>query len=256
MSLNTELRLKPLWDSPGVYAILNLVTGKVYVGSSCDSVQRRVSHHLEMLRNGRHYNLHLQSSWNKHGSSSFNTGALEICSRDHCLLVEQKWIDRLSSADPKLGYNICPKAVSRLGSKVSEESRVRISVSQMGKKLSDEHKIKVAIGNLGKKMSGEAKVKISRALIGNKNGVGSRPPVSSEVRMARVKNLTGCTFGRLTVVEFHSINHSARWSCRCSCGNKLVVYGNNLTRGNTRSCGCLLSEIVAQRNRGKISASR
>lgn len=31
-----------------------------------------------------------------------------------------------------------------------------------------------------------------------------------------------------------------RYNCVCDCGNKTVVFGSNLLRGHTKSCGCLL----------------
>lgn len=36
------------------------------------------------------------------------------------------------------------------------------------------------------------------------------------------------------------IGHS-RWVCKCECGNKIIVRGNNLKFG-TKSCGCLKKE--------------
>lgn len=32
------------------------------------------------------------------------------------------------------------------------------------------------------------------------------------------------------------------WKCRCSCGNECITYKENLTCGNTKSCGCLQEE--------------
>lgn len=57
-------------------------------------------------------------------------------------------------------------------------------------------------------------------------------------------NLTGVTFGRLTVIEFQGINKygGSTWLCQCACGNRTVTSSNNLNRGCTRSCGCLNDE--------------
>lgn len=54
-------------------------------------------------------------------------------------------------------------------------------------------------------------------------------------------DLTGARFGRLTVVCFVDGCSRAAWACRCSCGPDkwIIVDGNNLRRGLTRSCGCL-----------------
>lgn len=62
------------------------------------------------------------------------------------------------------------------------------------------------------------------------------------------KDLTGQRFGRLTVVEpYYDEHNHLRWLCECDCGNTTIVYSNNLTRGNTLSCGCLNKEINAAR---------
>lgn len=57
------------------------------------------------------------------------------------------------------------------------------------------------------------------------------------------ENLTGQRFGRLTVEKYsHTANQKAFWFCRCSCGGRIVVDTQSLKRGNTSSCGCLISK--------------
>lgn len=69
--------------------------------------------------------------------------------------------------------------------------------------------------------------------------------------MVKVKeDLTGKTFNRLRVlkqVEDHvSVNgrHYAKWLCECSCPdhNLVMVLGQALKSGDTKSCGCLCKE--------------
>jgi 5-methylcytosine-specific restriction endonuclease McrA len=63
------------------------------------------------------------------------------------------------------------------------------------------------------------------------------------------KNLTGMIFGRLTVIGLSRfIGNKSIWKCLCSCGTELDVIGNSLSTGNTRSCGCLLSESASRMN--------
>lgn len=60
------------------------------------------------------------------------------------------------------------------------------------------------------------------------------------------KDLTGMTFGMLTVLrqveDYISPQgkHTAQWECQCSCKNKTIikVHQNNLTSGDSTSCGC------------------
>ena len=49
------------------------------------------------------------------------------------------------------------------------------------------------------------------------------------------KDLVGQQFGRLTVIENLS---GGKKKCKCQCGNIVEVKTDNLTSGNTQSCGC------------------
>jgi hypothetical protein len=61
-------------------------------------------------------------------------------------------------------------------------------------------------------------------------------------------DLTGRTFGRLTVTAFHKSIRSGRvkrvyWLCDCTCGTKDVpIRGDGLRYGSTQSCGCIVRE--------------
>lgn len=66
----------------------------------------------------------------------------------------------------------------------------------------------------------------------------------------------GDVFGRLTVVALvERVRYDActklKWLCMCECGNSTRVLGAQLTKGGTRSCGCLRREVA-----GSMSASR
>lgn len=58
-------------------------------------------------------------------------------------------------------------------------------------------------------------------------------------------DLTGQRFGRLVALEptDKKLCHSVIWKCQCDCGNIAEVASINLRNGNTRSCGCLSSEV-------------
>lgn len=60
-------------------------------------------------------------------------------------------------------------------------------------------------------------------------------------------DLTGKRFGRLTVVcRTENKGGRTNWHCNCDCGNEKDVLGINLTRGFTKSCGCLHKETTAK----------
>lgn len=70
--------------------------------------------------------------------------------------------------------------------------------------------------------------------------------LASGPRIARREDLTGRRFDRLLVLAPAAAQ--GKWLCRCVCGTKREVWATHLKRGNTRSCGCLNSEVVAARN--------
>ena len=67
--------------------------------------------------------------------------------------------------------------------------------------------------------------------------------------MSKPLNLIGQRFGRLVVTKryLNSYTDKTRWLCVCDCGKETVVFGTNLTRGLTHSCGCLNKEITRSR---------
>lgn len=56
----------------------------------------------------------------------------------------------------------------------------------------------------------------------------------------RLRDLTGKTFGKLTVLRRGGSNKFGNviWFCSCSCGETHTVSGGNLLNGGTTSCGC------------------
>ena len=64
----------------------------------------------------------------------------------------------------------------------------------------------------------------------------------------------GDRFGRLVVVERvtpdrlpDSNAKRAKWKCVCDCGAHVFVYGGNLRKGCSQSCGCLQKEKLSER---------
>lgn len=53
-------------------------------------------------------------------------------------------------------------------------------------------------------------------------------------------DITGQTFGKLTVIECAGKLDGRRyfWKCQCECGNIVIKEGTVLRSGNTKSCGC------------------
>lgn len=79
--------------------------------------------------------------------------------------------------------------------------------------------------------------------------------------MGRFTDLTGQTYGRLTVIERtgsyrprgkYGKHSEPLWRCLCDpklggCGRETFVIAHNLKNGSTKSCGCLHDELAAER---------
>jgi group I intron endonuclease len=178
----------------GIYKIINAVDGKFYIGSAAD-IDDRWSVHKSLLRNGKHANRHLQSSWKKYGEESFQFEVIEIVDRD---LIDREnfWIAMTNCTNPEVGYNIQLVAgSSRLGMPHTEETKKKISEAQKGekcwlygKKLPDEHVNKVAESNRGKKRTAEQKQRISESQKGEKGfWYGKSMPAETKAKMSEAR---------------------------------------------------------------------
>ena len=75
--------------------------------------------------------------------------------------------------------------------------------------------------------------------------------------MSKTIDLIGQRFGRLTVVsKAESKCGRTTWHCKCDCGNKRDILAINLTRGFTKSCGCLHNEQLGERRLIDLSGQK
>ena len=115
-------------SAPAIYAIKNLVNGKLYVGSATN-LRRRWATHLSFLRRGIHHGVLLQRAWNKYGEAAFRLEVIEEVADCSTLIQrEQYWIDFHNAA--KAGYNTCPIAGSTAGKRHTKEARENMSHSK------------------------------------------------------------------------------------------------------------------------------
>lgn len=63
-----------------------------------------------------------------------------------------------------------------------------------------------------------------------------------------VLNLVDQRFGRLTALRYVE---KGKWFCKCDCGTTITVITTNLTKGNSKSCGCARREALFKHGMGK-----
>lgn len=68
--------------------------------------------------------------------------------------------------------------------------------------------------------------------------------IETPVQKTTFKDLRGCRFGKLTVIDFAEPHHRRKndrakyFYCICDCGKETIVNGRNLRSGSCKSCGC------------------
>lgn len=73
--------------------------------------------------------------------------------------------------------------------------------------------------------------------------------------MAKVIDLTGQRFGRLTVLRLSPVRSksgSARWICKCDCGNDRTYGSGDLRGGGIKSCGCYRADLARETQASKF----
>lgn len=83
---------------------------------------------------------------------------------------------------------------------------------------------------------------------------------AEKARAGRFVDLTGRSFGRLSVVQFLGFQQSkSTWLCLCECGSRKIARGADLMNGMVISCGCARKDrpgIMPLSARSKCAAIR
>ena len=114
----------------GVYAIRNLINGKVYIGSTTDSFRNRWNNHKKRLKKGTHYNKHLQSAYNKYGKDNLVFQIIEITQPENAVEREGYYIKFYNSLNPKYGYN---QVEVNLSGKIKMSESTKKKLSEIAK---------------------------------------------------------------------------------------------------------------------------
>lgn len=132
--------------------------------------------------------------------------------------MEIEMIAKYNSTNINFGYNVAKGGHSNNGFKHSQETKNKMSLRHKGKRFSKE---------------------------------------SVEKRASKQRqDLTGKKFGRLTPLYYFHKDNKLWWHCKCDCGNEKDIRVDHLRYGEIKSCGCLNSELVIERNKQRLWAKQ
>ena len=171
-----------MYAGPGVYAILNTVNDKMYIGSSVDIARRWIKHKHE-LRKGTHHCQPLLRAINKYGLDVFSLEIIEYASDAEKLITkEQMWLDFFKPA-----YNTCKIAGTVRGIKRSETTRQKLSAALKG---NTNARGKIVLPETRQKLSDQAKrrqySRVTRAKMAAAKQGKKQPPELVAKRIAAI----------------------------------------------------------------------
>lgn len=80
---------------------------------------------------------------------------------------------------------------------------------------------------------------------------------TTKCKYCKAENLIGQKFNLLTVTKrvIDEQDH-VKWECQCECGNSIIIRGDSLKTGHTKSCGCLQKQHAAQLKASNLIGQR
>ena len=184
-------------NNAGIYKLTCSISGKIYIGKSCNIKRRLYGYKTFNSKNKKMY--HFLYALEKYGWDAFSVEILEILEnfnkdtdKDKLFERESFYIKLFDATNPETGYNICGYSTDRTGIPTSEETKIKIgnanrgrfvsfetreknrlaslgNTNKRGKKLSEESKENIRIAVRGRKLSEDHKRKIGRSLKGKKH---------------------------------------------------------------------------------------
>lgn len=143
----------------GIYKIQSKIKPeRIYIGSSVN-IQERWRIHLENLKSNHHHSEKLQRHHNKYGKNDLVFSIIIGCAKEDLIITEQFYLDAYRPY-----FNICLVADSRLGTKASEKTKIKLSKARKSRaSITEITRRKMSEAMKGKHLSDETKQKISKA---------------------------------------------------------------------------------------------
>lgn len=139
---------------------LTFPNGKVYIGITRETLERRVRRHIQYAREGRNYAL--SCAIRKYGEKSFSAEIINSGNWEELKALEIAEIKSLRANGHSL-YNMTNGGEGSLGVILRIETKRKISSSLRGRKCSDEHRRRISESQIGKTIPVEVREKMRKA---------------------------------------------------------------------------------------------
>ena len=139
----------------GIYKIVNIISGKCYVGQSINMGKRWKRHQSNAIKGKK---TALYDAIRSYGINNFRFEIIEECTKEELNSLEHHWIKVFDSLQN--GYNLIDGGTQNRR-ELSDITRMRMSKAQLGKKHTAESKAKLSAASKGRVPSEETRAKIS-----------------------------------------------------------------------------------------------
>lgn len=189
-----------------IYYIKNKINGKLYIGQTTKTIDKRIANHLQQAKIKTDRKLY--NAIRKYGWDNFEYGI--ICHCDTLEELNQKETEYIVRYDTiKMGYNMglggdnnvmfCEQTKQKHDS-IMRSPEIRSKISETMKKIRQEHGF-----------SKTTRDKISHKLKGNQNGLGKKRPIEAiEKTCKSLYKKVSCFNGKDELV-FNSVKEACIW---------------------------------------------
>lgn len=155
----------------GIYKLICVPNGKVYIGKSID-LSRRLNYHKNCSKKTKGL-FYLQNAIIKYGWENFKVEIIQIFENfdkinDNVNLLEKEseYIKFFDSTNPQKGYNRCEYSNDLTGKILTEEHKNKIRKSNLGRVFTETHKKNLSLSSKGRIISKETREKMSKSKLG------------------------------------------------------------------------------------------
>lgn len=185
-----------------IYKVTNKVNGKIYVGKTSTSIEKRWKNHVWTSKRATTTSI-LHHAIRKYGEECFEVTLLDEASTKEALNEKERfWISQLDARNDAIGYNIAVGGEGGIGGpmfkghKHSEETREQMSTSRRG----------AGNSNFGNHRVMPESEKSKHGLSGERNGMFGKHHTSAAKAKSREKHLNKKAYSNLKTDEVRMLS--------------------------------------------------